>query len=210
METNSLARILTLILIPSVGFLIGLQLMRHFYTAVIFESSLVSTQTEFSEYLRPKSWSHAAQGSLKFYADWPQDMEIPRAKMMIVDSGSPMIRLPFGDPSVESWRDVAYEEAQGNLATLQSSSDTTCNDFSNTQIMRGTAARGSVSDVLTITADCRNGDKEYIYYWRTTVDSARKVRLVAFISEKWLWEKNDKIFIKMIDSVQPITSAGKV
>lgn len=210
MQKNIIIRALIILIVPATGFFLGLHFLPKIFDGVVLESSLVSAQTKSSEYLRPDWWSHGAQGELDFYGDWPRDLDAPRARMLISDSDSPIPKIPFADNSMESLRDVAMENTQTYISRMQSPTDKNCHEFSNTQIHRGTETRGDVSDVLTITADCKNGDKNYMYYWRTTVDSSLKVRLIAFISEKWIWDKNERVFMKMIDSVGPINSAGKV
>jgi hypothetical protein len=209
MQKTTIIRALVILFVPAIGFFLGLQFLPKIFDGIVLESSLVSTQTKSSEYLRPDWWSHGAQGELDFYGDWPRDLEKPRARMLITDSGSPIPKIPFADNSVETLRDVAMEDAQSHISDMQSPADKNCHEFSNTQIHRGTETRGDVSDLLTMTADCKNGDKNYIYYWRTTVDGSLKIRLIAFISERWIWDKNEKVFMKMIDSVGPINSAGR-
>ncbi len=210
MQKNTIIRALVILFVPAIGFFAGLHFLPKLFDGIVLESSLVSAQTKSSEYLRPDWWSHGAQGELDFYGDWPKDLETPRAWMLISDSGSPIIQIPFADNSINTLRDVAMEESSKYISSIQSPTNRYCHDFSNTQVHRGTAARGEVSDILTITADCKNGNKSYVYRWHTTVDDSLKIRIVAFISERWIWERNEKVFAKMIDSVGPINSASKV
>lgn len=174
----------------------------------VSESDLVEAKTQNTSYLYPKQWKSLGGLSGSGYGD-SLGKNGKSSSLMVVSLSKQQVPGLFDMP--KSSHDMLRKQTLNTLtdATIESSfakGDNGCQQINNIQKEEDTQSSSTTLGIYKLTINCHRDNANFTIKVRGFLGKDGYIRTVMIGADKIMWDKNDKVYQKMFDSVHQTDS----